>query len=151
MGRFTNMSAVLFIYSLTLFVIGLVSEQISALHYKGPPGRILEEVLFDDPSQPTRFGVADTSDPSWSPEMQTAWPHFIMGASRLWLGLIQQLDTHDQWPNEPLARYASLDDALTALWRSEPPASPPERRVRLSGTHGKPTGAYAVLNGPDGL
>ena len=42
-----------------------------------------------------------------------------MGASQLWLGLIQQLDTHDQWPNEPLARYASLDDALTALWRSE--------------------------------
>lgn len=35
MGRFTNMSAVLFIYSLTLFVIGLVSEQISALHYRG--------------------------------------------------------------------------------------------------------------------
>lgn len=35
MSRFTNMSAVLFIYSLTLFVIGLVSEQISALHYKG--------------------------------------------------------------------------------------------------------------------
>jgi len=35
MGRFTNMSAVLLIYSLTLFLIGLVSEQISALHYKG--------------------------------------------------------------------------------------------------------------------
>lgn len=35
MGRFTNMSAVLLIYALTLFVIGLVSEQISALHYKG--------------------------------------------------------------------------------------------------------------------
>jgi glycosyltransferase involved in cell wall biosynthesis len=35
MGRFTNMSTVLFIYSLTLFVIGLVAEQISALHYKG--------------------------------------------------------------------------------------------------------------------
>jgi len=35
MARFTNMSAVLFIYSLTLFVVGLVSEQISALHYKG--------------------------------------------------------------------------------------------------------------------
>ena len=52
---------------------------------------ILEEVLFDDPSQPTRFGVADTSDPSWSPEMQTAWPHFIMGASQLWLGLIQRV------------------------------------------------------------
>ncbi|MBK8509766.1 MAG: glycosyltransferase family 2 protein [Candidatus Competibacteraceae bacterium] len=35
MGRFTNMSAVLFIYSLSLFLIGLISEQISALHYKG--------------------------------------------------------------------------------------------------------------------
>ena len=35
MGRFTNMSAVLLIYSLSLFLIGLVSEQISALHYKG--------------------------------------------------------------------------------------------------------------------
>ncbi len=33
--RFTNMSAVLLIYSLSLFLIGLVSEQISALHYKG--------------------------------------------------------------------------------------------------------------------
>jgi len=35
MNRFTNMSAVLLIYSLSLFLIGLVSEQISALHYKG--------------------------------------------------------------------------------------------------------------------
>lgn len=35
MRRFTNMSAVLFIYSISLFLIGLVSEQISALHYKG--------------------------------------------------------------------------------------------------------------------
>jgi glycosyltransferase involved in cell wall biosynthesis len=34
-GRFTNMSAVLLIYSLSLFLIGIVSEQISALHYKG--------------------------------------------------------------------------------------------------------------------
>lgn len=34
-GRFTNMSAVLFIYSLLIFLIGIVSEQISALHYKG--------------------------------------------------------------------------------------------------------------------
>lgn len=35
MHRFTNMSAVLLIYSLSLCLIGLVSEQISALHYKG--------------------------------------------------------------------------------------------------------------------
>ncbi len=35
MGRFTNMSAVMFIYALLIFLIGIVSEQISALHYKG--------------------------------------------------------------------------------------------------------------------
>lgn len=35
MGRFTNMSAVLFIYALLIFLIGVLSEQISALHYKG--------------------------------------------------------------------------------------------------------------------
>jgi len=35
MGRFTNMSALLFISSLLTFLIGIVSEQISSLHYKG--------------------------------------------------------------------------------------------------------------------
>ena len=33
-GRFTNMSAVLFLSSLFTFLIGIVSEQVSALHYK---------------------------------------------------------------------------------------------------------------------
>ena len=33
-GRFTNMSALLFITSVITFLIGIVSEQISALHYK---------------------------------------------------------------------------------------------------------------------
>lgn len=33
-GRFTNMSALLFITSILIFLIGIVSEQISALHYK---------------------------------------------------------------------------------------------------------------------
>ena len=33
--RFTNMSALLFISSLIVFLIGILSEQISSLHYKG--------------------------------------------------------------------------------------------------------------------
>ena len=33
-GRFTNMSAVLFLSSLFIFLIGILSEQISSLHYK---------------------------------------------------------------------------------------------------------------------
>lgn len=34
-GRFTNMSALLFISAILTFLIGIVSEQVSALHYKG--------------------------------------------------------------------------------------------------------------------
>lgn len=34
-GRFTNMGALLFISAILSFLIGIVSEQISALHYKG--------------------------------------------------------------------------------------------------------------------
>ena len=34
MHRFTHMSAMLLIYQLSLFLLGLISEQISALHYK---------------------------------------------------------------------------------------------------------------------
>jgi hypothetical protein len=34
MGRFTNMSALMFISAILTFLIGIVSEQISALHYR---------------------------------------------------------------------------------------------------------------------
>lgn len=34
-GRFTNMSALLFTTSIIIFLIGLVSEQVSSLHYRG--------------------------------------------------------------------------------------------------------------------
>ena len=34
-GRFTNMSALLILSSLLTFLIGILSEQISSLHYKG--------------------------------------------------------------------------------------------------------------------
>jgi hypothetical protein len=33
-GRFTNMSALLLLSSLLIFLIGIISEQISSLHYK---------------------------------------------------------------------------------------------------------------------
>ncbi len=38
MGRFTNMSAVLFISALLVFLMGILSEQISSLHYKDIEG-----------------------------------------------------------------------------------------------------------------
>lgn len=42
-GRFTNMSALLFISAIFTFLIGIVSEQISALHYKNIDTSDLED------------------------------------------------------------------------------------------------------------
>lgn len=48
-GRFTNMSALLFITSILVFLMGLISEQISALNYKessdGPRFHVDDELL----------------------------------------------------------------------------------------------------------
>jgi hypothetical protein len=46
---------------------------------------VIAKVLYDDPAKPQRPGMGDTSDKSWTPEMQRAWPYFIMSISRLWL------------------------------------------------------------------
>ena len=48
-------------------------------------------VLQDDPLHPSRPERADTSDPAWSAALRTAWPDYLMGASRMWLSLVSQL------------------------------------------------------------
>lgn len=48
-GRFTNMSATLLLASLLTFLIGLVSEQISSLHYKGAEDDMRRTVRSNDP------------------------------------------------------------------------------------------------------
>ncbi len=80
---------------------------------------LLEAVAFDDPARPKRPNVRDTSDPSWSPAMQAAWPHFIMGVSHLWLQLIREIERRESWPRDPLARYAAIERTLDEHWRSE--------------------------------
>jgi hypothetical protein len=42
-SRFTNMSALLFIASMFAFLIGILSEQISSLHYKGAENDRVED------------------------------------------------------------------------------------------------------------
>lgn len=80
---------------------------------------LLEAVVFDDPARPTRPGIGDTSDAAWTPAMQRAWPHFIMGVSRLWLELIRELGRDGDWPSAPEARYEAISDALDTQWRNE--------------------------------
>lgn len=78
----------------------------------------LKEFRMDaaDPGRET--DLAATSDGSWPPELQREWPKFIMGASRMWLGLVRsaaagyaESDVH--------ARYQAVETELDALWFSE--------------------------------
>ncbi|HRF45313.1 MAG TPA: hypothetical protein PLD30_13915 [Candidatus Competibacteraceae bacterium] len=80
---------------------------------------VVQKVSYDDPSQLQRPGIGDTSDKNWSPEMQMAWPYFILGVSRLWLELIRELERRGEWPEELLARYAAVEKALNEHWRDE--------------------------------
>jgi hypothetical protein len=80
---------------------------------------VIRQVLYDDPAKPRRPGIGDTSDASWTPEMQRAWPYFIMGVSRLWLELIREYAQASNLPEDPQARYAALSQTLDARWRAE--------------------------------
>ncbi len=80
-------------------------------------------VLQDDPLHPSRPAPADTSDPAWSAALRSAWPDYLMGASRMWLALVSQ---HAAPPpaspasfEEMDAAYARADAAVTVVWRDE--------------------------------
>jgi hypothetical protein len=69
--------------------------------------------------------VEDTSDPAWSEAMRRAWPHYIMGVSRLWLSLItESLGKHSSGKNpssapEIQALYEQVSEDITATWQQE--------------------------------
>ncbi len=59
-----------------------------------------------------------TSDRSWPREIQREWPKFIMGASRMWLGLVQA-EAVKQEGADLYARYRAVQGALDRLWFAE--------------------------------
>lgn len=65
----------------------------------------------------SRADIEATSDPSWDPALQRAWPYFIMGVSQSWLALVQTFA--GEIPAEtadPVAAYAEVDARITMLW-----------------------------------
>lgn len=82
---------------------------------------ILESLITDDPAKNDRSSVAATSDPSWSKEMQAAWPDYIMGVSQLWLNLIDSFagNSSNQDLDTLLAEYRQINSKITDSWQSE--------------------------------
>ena len=84
---------------------------------------IVERIAMGDPDNPKLPSISDTSDPSWSPEIQKHWPSYIMGVSSLWLGLIieevqvnrESIESVDQL----LEIYREVDVALARKWKKE--------------------------------
>lgn len=69
--------------------------------------------------------VEATSDPRWSPALQRAWPHYIMGVSETWLQLIDEhtralaQNAQPDTVAQTLALYQSVIKAVTQAWRGE--------------------------------
>ncbi len=75
----------------------------------------LVEFRIDQPADEVRFDIDATSDRSWPLPIQREWPHFIMGASRMWLGLVQE--AAGRHPDLALnERYQVVESDIDALW-----------------------------------
>jgi len=96
------------------------TEGTPALQLARASGRVIA-VVADDPAGPLRTGIGDTSDAAWSPALRDAWPHYLMGASRMWLDLVSRLVPKPAGSGfgELEAAYTHADAAVTAVWREE--------------------------------
>lgn len=77
----------------------------------------------EDTGRITRPGYGDTSDPAWSKPLRTAWPYFIMGASRTWLDLIEQFagDGREKPSgfDDMESFYRGIDQSVRETWEKE--------------------------------
>lgn len=76
---------------------------------------LLREYRVDALDPPEATDPAATSDPAWPAAIRREWPTFIMGASRMWLGLVR--DEAARHPTLGLhARYRAVEARLDELW-----------------------------------
>jgi hypothetical protein len=99
----------------------MAAPLLAELHAAG----VLERVVIDDPEEAPRSALSATSDPNWSPAMQASWPYFIMGASQLWLDLMDQFAARRTLGPPPkdldglIHYYKDLDHHMTTTWQQE--------------------------------
>lgn len=85
---------------------------------------IVRGVLIDGADDQTRTEIGATSDANWSPVMQNAWPYYIMGVSRMWLDMIDQISSAigipaDATPDQLVAHYGTVHTHVSQIWQTE--------------------------------
>lgn len=85
---------------------------------------VIRKVFTDAVDQNDQPHMGDTSDPNWSPVMQDNWPYYIMGVSRMWLGMVDQVSRElgiadDATMEQLLAHYEQVNDRVTHIWKKE--------------------------------
>jgi hypothetical protein len=78
----------------------------------------IREFRVDEAMDGRGTDPAATSDPAWSEVVQQHWPEFIMGASRMWVGLVRQ-EAERRNHLELYARYAEVEETLDGIWFEE--------------------------------
>ena len=80
---------------------------------------------YSDPDINRHPRIEDTSDAKWTPALQKAWPYFIMGASQMWLDLIdwriaeRSFDGNTVTLEELQELYREVDAEVVNVWQNE--------------------------------
>jgi hypothetical protein len=92
-------------------------QQLRATH-------VIKKVLTEEIDRDGSSAVGDTSDSHWSVVMQDNWPYYIMGVSRMWLGMIDQVSRKIGVADRPtveqlLDHYGKVNTQITHIWQQE--------------------------------
>jgi hypothetical protein len=83
------------------------------------------DTIYDDTTGVLLSDLGATSDPIWSPEIKRTWPFYIMGVSRMWLNLIDEVsketikETDFSNLDDVLAGYRKVNKIVEEKWQEE--------------------------------
>jgi hypothetical protein len=78
----------------------------------------LRDWFIEQPPPAEAVVPGSTSDDRWPLALQHEWPHFIMGSSRMWLGLLQDASMRNHTSGLH-RRYRQVQQEIDELWFNE--------------------------------
>jgi len=97
------------------------SSLLKKMKYAG----MVEDEIYDDTSEIRKPDMKDTSDANWSLTTQKTWPYYIMGISRMWLAMIEEIVRQNPVPENFTSidqledYYRGINEAINRIWHEE--------------------------------